>query len=181
MQPEAAVNGSQVAMLRVVAAHGGRLGDGDSELARLGLRIEESSGAPYTTAQANAVIEAIRVYRDANGNGVFDLGTDVQVAILTDLALTNGVQLVGFADGDPAVALAAGTPRTYFAIAELTADASTHAPNSFRLVHLGLGPAAGAAEDCTYDLPLRPACPADVASSVVSPITPVELTGFQVE
>jgi VCBS repeat protein len=179
--PPGAINGSQVPMLRVVAAHGGRAGDGDLELARLGLGIEEAPGDPYTTAEANAVIEAIRVYRDANGNGVFDLGTDVQVAIVTDLALTAGRQEVPFADGDPEVQVAAGAPRTYFVIAELTADASTHAPNNFRVVHLGLGPSASAAEDRTHDLALRPACPADVPSSVVVPITPVELTGFQVE
>jgi FG-GAP-like repeat len=179
--PAGAVNGSQVAMLRVAVSHAGRAGDGDLELARLGLRVEEGSGAPYTTAQANAVIEALRFYRDANGNGVFDLGTDVQVAIVDTLALAAGVQTIPFADGDPGVQVAAGTPRTYFVIAELTADASTHAPNSFRLVHLGVGPSASAAEHSAHDIPLRPACPVDVASSLVSPITPVELSGFQVE
>ena len=179
--PPGAINGSQVPMLRVFATHLGRVGDGDLELARFGVRVEEGPGDPYTTAEANAVIEALRVYRDANGNGVFDLGTDVQVAIVDQLALTGGAQAIAFADGDPGVQVAPGPSRTYFVIAELTADASEHAPNNFRLVHLGVGPFAGAAEDRAHDIPLRPACPTDMPSSVVVPITPVELSGFEVE
>jgi hypothetical protein len=48
------------------------------------------------------------------------------------------------------------------------------------VTHLGTGPSASTAEDRTYDIPLRPACPADVTASV-GPITPVELLGFSVE
>jgi hypothetical protein len=179
--PPGAVNGSQVPMLRVSATHLGRIADGDLELARFGVRVEEGPGDPYTTAEANAVIEALRAYRDANGNGVFDLGTDVQVAIVDQLALADGAQAIAFADGDPGVQVAPGASRTYFVIAELTADASDQAPNNFRLVHLGRSPQASAAEDRAHDIPLRLACGHDVPSSVVVPITPVELSGFQVE
>lgn len=66
-------------------------------------------------------------------------------------------------------------------IAELTADASTHAPNNFPLDHLGRGPQASGSEDHAHDIPLRLACGHDVPSSVVAPITPVDLSGFEVE
>jgi uncharacterized repeat protein (TIGR01451 family) len=54
----------------------------------------------------------------------------------------------------------------FFAVAELTANAGTQAPNRFRVVHLAAGPSATAAEDAAADLPLSVACPADVASAV---------------
>jgi hypothetical protein len=177
--PPGAMNSDLVAMLRIAVTHGGRAGDGDLELARLGLRFEEGAGDPLTTAEANAIIETLRLYRDADGNGLFDPALDVLVTSVPTLALAAGVQTVPLADGDPQVQVAPGSPRTYFVVTEITADASTQSPNRFRVTHLGLGPAASLAEDRTYDLPLRAACPADVPSSVLS--TPVELMDFRIE
>jgi uncharacterized membrane protein (DUF2068 family) len=179
--PAGAINNELVSMLTVVATHNGRAGDGDLELARLGLLFEEAPGDPLTSAEANAVIESLQIYRDANGSGSFEPATDVLVTQVLTLALVNGVQTVTFTDGDPGVQVAFGTPRTYFVVTQLTSNASQQTPNQFRVTHLGLGPSASAAEDRTYDIPLRPACPADVSSSVLGPITPVELLGFDVE
>jgi hypothetical protein len=178
--PPAAMNSDVVAMLRIGIAHGGRPGDGTLELARLGLRFEEEPGDPLTTAEANAIIESLRVYRDADGNGVFDPGVDVLVTSVPSLVLTAGVQLITFTDGDPNVQVAHGSPRTYFVVTELTANASTQVPNEFRVTHLGTGPSASLAEDRTYDIPLRPACPADNSSGFIG-ITPVELMDFRIE
>ena len=64
-------------MLRLTVTHGGRAGDSDLELARLGLRFQENEPTdPLSTAEANALVEELRVYRDANGNGTFDPGSD---------------------------------------------------------------------------------------------------------
>jgi hypothetical protein len=93
-----------VEMLGATVAHLGRPGDGPLELASLGLRFEESPGDPLSTAEANALIESLRVYLDANGNGVFD-PSDVLVTSVPSLALTGGVQAVPFADADPNVQL----------------------------------------------------------------------------
>jgi len=90
------------------------------------------------------------------------------------------VQTIDFPDGDTNVQVQQGSPRAYFVVTELTANANTQTPNRFRVTHLGLGPSASAAEDRTYDLPLRPACPADVSSSLLG-ITPVELMDFRIE
>jgi hypothetical protein len=178
--PPSAENGTEAAMLRVVATHRGRAGDGSLELASLGLLFEEAAGDPLTSAEANAVIESLRVYRDVNGSGVFEPGTDVLVADVPTLALAAGVQTVPFTDGDANVEIAFGAPRTYFVVVALTSDASTQTPNTFRMTLLGLGPSASRAEDRTYDIPLAPACPADVASAFMG-ATPVTLTGFTVE
>ena len=169
--PAGAMNGAVVAMLRIDASHRGQPGDGDLELATLGLLFEESAADPLTTAEANALVESVRVYRDANGNGVFDLATDSLVAFVPILSLSGGVQTVVFGDGDPSVQEAAGASVSYFAVVELTADASMQSPNQFRVTHLALGPLASRAEDRTYDIPLQAACPSDVTSRVVSLFT----------
>jgi hypothetical protein len=177
--PGTAGNGALAAMLRIDAAHLGRAGDHDAELASLGLLLEESAGDPLTTAEANALIASLRIYRDANGDGVFDPG-DTLVATVSDLVLTAGVQTVAFADGDANVQLALGTPRTFFVVVELTADADQQTPHQLRVTHLGLGPSASVAEDRDFDIRLLPACAADVSSSIKQAV-PVELMGFSVE
>jgi hypothetical protein len=178
--PPGAPNGALVAMLRAVATHLGRAGDGSLELATLGIKFEQAAGNPLTNAEANALIESLRIYQDSNGSGVFEPGADVQVLTVPTLALVGGVLLVPLDDGDPGVQVGFGTPRTYFVVTELTANASTQSPNLFRVRLLGLGPWASTAEDRTYDIALEPACPADVASSVMGAI-PVTLMRFSVE
>jgi hypothetical protein len=179
--PPTANNGALVSMLRIDAAHLGRAGDHDLELSSLGFLLEENPGDPLTSAEANALIESLRIYRDADGNGTFEPATDVLVVSLTDLVLQAGTQSVTLADGDANVQVGFGTPRTYFVVAELTADASQQSPDQFRVTHLGLGPAASAAEDRDFDIPLRLACPADVSSTILVPVVPVQLMRFSVE
>jgi FG-GAP-like repeat len=178
--PATAENSAVVAMLRIDAAHLGRAGDGDLELASLGLRFEAAPGVPLTSTEANAIVESLRVYRDADGNGVFDPALDALVVSLPTLALTGGVQVVPFADGDAQVQVGAAASRTYFVVVELAALANQQDPNVFRVTHLGRGAFASAAEDRAFDIPLRPACAADVSSGFRQ-IVPVTLQGFTVE
>jgi hypothetical protein len=169
-----------VSMLRVVATHLGRAGDGPLELARFGVLLEEGAGDPLTTGEANLLVESLRVYRDANGNGIFD-PADTLVTSIPTLSLTGGVQAVPFADGDANVAVAFGAPATFFVVVELTADAATQDPNRVRTTLLQVGPSASQAEHAAYDLPLAPACPADFPSGVTVAVVPVELMGFAIE
>ncbi len=179
--PPSPANGELVPLLRLDLRHLGRTGDSDLELVSLGLLFEEGPGDPLTTAEANLLIEGLRVYRDANGNGVFEPGVDALVSTLGTLALVAGVQTLSFTDADPQVQVPAGASRTFFAVAELTADASTQVPAQFRVTHLATGAAASRVEDGAYDLALSLACPVDVASATVGPITPVELQRFSIE
>ena len=178
--PLTANNSEVVSMLRATVTHLGRPGDGPLELASLGLRLEESPGDPLTTAEANALVESLRIYRDANGNGVFEPATDVLVTSIGTLALTAGVQVVPFTDGEPNVQVVQGTPRVYFVVVELTATASGQAPNQLMVTLLQAGPSASVLEDRTFDIPLRLACPVDVSSTIKQAV-PVELIGFTVE
>jgi hypothetical protein len=180
MAPGTSQQGTMVSMLRVTATHLGRAGDGPLELARFGVLLEEAAGDPLTSSEANLLVESLRVYRDANGNGTFE-PTDTLVASIGTLSLAAGVQDVPFADGDPNVAVAFGTPQTFFVVVELTADAATQNPNRVRTTLLQLGPSASQAEHAAYDLALAPACPADVASGVTVAVVPVELMGFTIE
>jgi hypothetical protein len=178
--PPTANNSEVVSMLRATVTHLGRVGDGPLELASLGLRLEESPGDPLTTAEANALIESLRVYRDANGNGVFEPASDVLVTSIGTLSLAAGVQGVPFTDGDVNVQVTAGTPRAFFVVVELTGNASTQVPNQFLVTLLQVGPSASVLEDRTFDIPLRLACPADVSSTIKQAV-PVELIGFTIE
>jgi hypothetical protein len=178
--PATANNGDLVSMLRATVTHLGRAGEGPIELASLGLLFEEAAGDPLTSAEGNALVESLRVYRDANGNGVFEPATDMLVTSVPTLTLTGGVATVGFADGDANVQVIVGTPRTYFVVVELTPAASGQVPNQFRVTLLQTGASRSVVEDRTFDLPLRLACPVDV-SSTVRQVVPVELSGFTVE
>ena len=53
----------------------GHAGDGDEELARLELLFEEAPGDPLSSAEADALIETLAIYRDT-GSGVFEAGSD---------------------------------------------------------------------------------------------------------
>ena len=178
--PPTAGNSELVAMLRAVASHLGRNGDHDAELASIGLLFEKAPGEPMSSSEANALLESLRVYRDANGNGIFDPLDDVLVTNVSTLTLAAGVQAITFSDADPNLQVAFGSPRTYFVVIETTSDASQQSPNQFRVTHLGVGPSAARAEDRDFDIPLRTACPTDVSSSFRQ-IVPVELTGFSIE
>jgi hypothetical protein len=177
--PASANNNDVFSALRLTVTHGGRAGDSDLELARLGLRFRAAD--LLTSTEANALVEELRVYRDGNGNGTFDPGTDTLVTTVATLALTNGVQTIPFADGDPNVRVAFGAPAAFFVVVQLTANASEQVPNQFRIAHLATGPSATLAEDASADLPLRAACPADFESRIIGPVVPVELMGFTVE
>jgi FG-GAP-like repeat len=178
--PAAANNGDLVPMLRATLTHLGRAGEGPVELASLGLLFEETAGDPLSSAEANALVESLRVYRDANGNGTFEPGTDALVTSVPMLVLTGGVATVVSTDGDANVQVAVGAPRAYFVVAEIAAAASGQVPNQFRVTLLQTGAARSVVEDRTFDLPLRLACPADV-SSTVRQVVPVELSGFSIE
>ena len=165
--PPTAPDGTLAPMLRIGASHLGRAGDHPEELARLGLLFEEAPGDPLTSPEANAVIESLRLYRDANADGVFEPAGDSLVASLTNLTLVGGVQDFPLADGDSNVQLDFGAPRTYFLVPELTANAGLQSPNRFRITHLGVGPSASRVEDRSFDIPLLPSCPTDQASGIV--------------
>ncbi len=167
--------GRQDAVLRIHAVHNGRPGDGDLELVSLGLLFEAISGVPLSSAEANTIIQRLRVYRDT-GSGAFEIPNDILVATIEPLNLSGGVQLINFTDGDPRVRVVFGTPPAFFAVVEMTPDAALAPTNPFRVVHQ---PLYARAEDRLYDIRLTQQETPDVASRWIAIETPPTVVSVQ--
>jgi hypothetical protein len=150
--PLIGVQGRTNPVLSIAAVHEGRTGDADVELATLELIIEESAGDPLSSAEANAIIEDISVLLD-DGDAILELGIDAVVASIDTLVLNGGRQIIPFADGDPNVQIQHGTPRQYYLVAGLTAQAASQTPNKFRVTHDTESSSTG--ENSVNDFPLR--------------------------
>jgi len=157
-------------LLQIDAAHNGRTGDPDLELATLELLFEETAGDPLTSAQANGILANLFVYRDdpvGADPGNFD-GADTLVTTVSTLTLdVAGVQTVTFTDGDPDVRISPTAEATFFVVVETTADYDSQGIASFRVTHLT--EASSTAEDFDHDILLLP----EFAADVTTPLFPV--------
>jgi PKD domain-containing protein/VCBS repeat protein len=150
-------------ILKIVMTHKGRAGETDEELASLELLLEESGADPLSTAEANALIENLHVFRD-DGSGSFESAADTLVVTANYLNLTTGSLTIPLPDGNPSCRVVHGTPETYFVVAELTADAATQTPNQFRITHIT--ESSSTAEDRDHDIPLALQYTQNAASSI---------------
>jgi hypothetical protein len=167
-------NGGRDAALRVDARNVGLAAEPDAEIASLEIDVlRDDAVTPYTSDEANLVIDALEVYADAPGpgEGSFDPGVDTLVLSVETLSLTAGRQTLVFADADPGARLAGETTRSYFVVPRLTTNASTQLPNVFVLRHQ---PSLGAAERVSDDAALDVA---PLTAVDASPLTPVPATG----
>jgi hypothetical protein len=121
--------------LAITVTHQGRVGDRALELTALELLFEETAGDPLTTAEANATIEELRIYRDT-GSGVFEVASDTLVATVDTLALTAGQQTVSFTDGDANVEVAFAAPVTFFVVLTFPSFPSGPLVSSLRVTHV---------------------------------------------
>jgi len=175
--PATIAAGQQDSLLRIVATHRGRATDTGVELATFELLFEESAGHPLTTAQANNLIENLRVYRD-NGSGKFEPGTDILVTTVSTLSLVAGRQTVPFADADPNMRVAFGAPVSYFVVVRLTSNADNYTPHQFRVTHLtdpsDRSGSVSTGEDWLHDIPLLLEHAANVSSRIVTISAPAQ-------
>ena len=124
-------------VLAIEVTHNGREGDSPLELASLELRLTDGEGTALTEAQALALFETIRVYQD-EGSGLFD-DADSLVHSTSDFSsiTSNGdgvLTLLLPEDSDLAL-VEFGTPMTFLAAVEMTANADTQTPATFALEH----------------------------------------------
>ncbi|MCP4664934.1 MAG: DUF11 domain-containing protein, partial [Deltaproteobacteria bacterium] len=155
-------------LLAIAATHRGRGGDHDLELVTFELVFQKAAGDPLSSAEANAVIENLFIYRDdplGADPGNFDPADPLVSTIATLTVSGSGLQVVSFIDGDPNLQVAFGTPRSYFAAVELTATAAAQVPNSFRITHLTETTSAG--EDRDFDIPLDLEYAVNTSSGIV--------------
>lgn len=140
-------------VMKITATHLGIPGDSDIEIASLDLKFEETIGDPLTSVEANNIIFDLEIVLD-NGDGVYNVNDDPTIKVVDPLVLdSNGVLTVPFADGDPNVQITQGTPRTYFVVVELAANAFNQVPHQFVLTHLTTNTTK--AEDAATDLPVN--------------------------
>jgi len=150
--------------------------EGAVELVTMDLLVASIDGVPFSSAEANAVIDSLQVYRDT-GDETFDPATDIPVALVDTLSLSNGVQVVTFSDGDTNVTSEAHTgedARLLFVVAELTEGASVQVPRDFAITHVT--ESSSSAEDAASDIPLTMRFIENVSASVVvvpSSVVPV--------
>ncbi len=170
--PDDLLDGETDDLLRIDAFHLGRAGDTDIELATFELLFEESPGDPLTTDEANAVIEELSIYLDADESGAFEIASDTEVVAIDPLSLDGGRQEVTIPDGAGEARLQHGSPRTYFAVVELTSNAGEQDPHMFRVTHVTEG--SSTAENRETDVRLEMEWVANSSSST----TPVTLAYF---
>ncbi len=169
--PVAIPDGEAASLLTVTLTHTGRAGDSDIEPATLDLSFDDGNGIPLNSAQGNALFENLFVYSD-DGSGSFEVENDTWVAIVATLSLNP--QIVTFTDGDPNIAVAAGTSKTFFVVVETTADASSQTPSTFRITHQT--ETSSRVEDAVYDLDLNGEFTADTPSAVAAAVPLIDST-----
>ncbi len=146
------VNNSQTHdLLDIQAIHRGRMGDSDAELVTIELKLTDGAGVDLTSTEANNLIEELRVYLD-DGSGAFEAGADTVVHTVSSFILTAGVETLTFSDGNANAQLPFGSPKVYFVVADLTADADSQTPSAFQVGHVTGSSSTG--EDAPNDIPL---------------------------
>ena len=138
---------SQSGVLRLDPVHRGRGGDTDIELVTVELLFDDAVTA-LTDAQANSAIDTLRFYKD-DGSGVFD-PADSQLASVSSLSLTEGVQQISFVDGEMNVQVPFGATPLYFVVIDFKQGATF---NPLRVTHLT--ESSSTAEDRDHDIPLK--------------------------
>jgi hypothetical protein len=131
--PAAYLQGTTRELMRIAVSHHGKAVDHDVELAEWRLTLRDITGTILTSTEADALFANLVVYRDANGDGVWQAGDTPVVAVATPV-LTDGVQTLPFTHGDELAAISATQAVTYFVVATLESDASAQTPSAFQMI-----------------------------------------------
>ncbi|MEM9557318.1 MAG: FG-GAP-like repeat-containing protein [Acidobacteriota bacterium] len=145
--------------------------EADTELAQLALLFEETPGDPLSSAEVNAILDNLFVYRDdpvGAAPGVFD-GADTLVTTVAAIGLdADGVEALVLPDAALDVRVAQGETATFFLVVETAADYSSQGLSSFRIVHQieRDNDVVSSVEDRTADFALRLAFEPDTATGL---------------
>ena len=171
--PAVILDGQRKAMLRVDLSSRGVAGNNNARLDSLSLLFEASPGVPLTTAQANALIDNLYIYADTNNSGSYEAGSDLSIALIPSLTLNAGKFTAVVSSNLPLAQIAPGTTRSFFVVPQLAANASSQAPNAFRITNVMQGSGNTTARDAFSSELLSAEVPAvpSVASSVTTATT----------
>ena len=145
--PASILDGQKRAVLRVSVTSRGQPGDNNARLASIALLFESSPSVPLTTGQANALIENLYIYADANDSGLFENDVDLPLAVVPWLSLSAGRLTVFVRDNAPAIQIGPGMTRNFFVVPQMTSNAASQIPNAFRITHFSHGPGQSTTRD----------------------------------
>lgn len=120
-----------------------KLNDASAEirLDEIKVKFMDYTGAALSTAEAQNLFSAVRVYHDDNASGTYELATDTTLVaedLSAALSLTAGYQTIvrDIAATDASVLMMGfNTSDTYFVVPVLSATATSQAKNAFTVYH----------------------------------------------
>lgn len=177
--PPAIAQGGEAALLAIRVEHRGEPGQAALGLAGLALRFESAPGVPLDDAQLGALVAALRLYRD-NGSGVFEPGSDPQVASVAPPLLDAGLGIVAFSPGNPGLQQAPeNPPPLYFLTVQLQPGAASAGVPELRVIHDAN--AGSGAENTIYGTPLllENALPVTATVGIVEVLEELFVDGFE--
>jgi hypothetical protein len=119
-------------LLRIRVKHNGYSGEEGVRLSRWRVRITGPGGSPLTSAEANALIDTLWVYRDT-GNGWWSESDSLMMTV-TNLALdSSGYQTLLFGGSDPQTVVPATGTASFFVVVRITDRAVYQTPNAFQV------------------------------------------------
>ena len=166
--PATIMNGAKDDVLTIAVSNRGVAGDNNVQLFSIALLFEKSAGVVLSSAEANALIENLQIFVDANSSGAFEPGVDTLVGTAADLPLSAGRLVVGLTPANAAdTQISPASTRHFFVVAQMTAEGSALSTNTFRVTHLSQGAGSTVTKDATSGtvLTLEYAANPDVPSS----------------
>lgn len=165
--PPGIVEGAQGGILRIAITNHGQPGNNSARLGELALLFESAPGTPLTTVEANALIDSVQVYADANTSGAFEVASDPLVETVLFLPLASGILQMSLPAGSPYVQVPPGTTRSFFVVVTMNANATAQALHTFRITNRMTGAVHTNARDAVSGVSLLTQAASDTASSMV--------------
>lgn len=167
LAPETLNNSSTVPIFKIIPLHAGISGDIDMELRNISIGIDDGAGTPLTSSEANALIEGLHVWFDADSNGTFDTSSDDLLANVDDITLSpSGFTTIAVPHGTPNPSISLSSIHSFFLVVTTTNDASSQTPNRFRILHRN-----SAALTRYYDFPEMELRPVEWSSVYATTVT----------
>jgi hypothetical protein len=140
-------------VLHLLITHRGRPGDPDLALTNFEVQLQDESGTPLQTDQANLLIQRINVYRVNCCEKTFDAATSPLMSVAMPLELSgDGRQLLRFLPDDPNTRIPAGGVAAFAIVFDGNANSCQNGVNAFRAVNVVSGRVA---QNSANGLPLR--------------------------
>ncbi len=132
-----ATEGDLKSLLRFSVGLRAAVGDPSARVESFAVRFGDAANVALNSAQVNALIERLHVYRSASFAGLpaFSAANDILLTTVEELDLDpNGILGIAIPSGDPSLLVAAGAH--FFLVAELADDAGSQPIRQFRTSYI---------------------------------------------